>query len=155
MCFRLSRAAPLGLKSVILLVWSLRREEAVPAGVTGIQRAGRARAVAFDCPKQRAVTVCGMAGVKLGRAACPADHQELAQKCWSRRQVQPELSGIRGSDLAAGPGWDRLWGKALREALGVVPPSCPRSSGGLRSHPCLLKAFGIISCVWRMRRFGG
>lgn len=91
--------------------------------------------------------------MKLRRAACPADLREPAQKRWSLRQAQPEPSGIGGSDPAAGPGWDQLRGKAPREALGVVPLSCPRGSGDLRRHLCLFKAFWIISCVRRMRRF--
>jgi len=45
--------APFGLKSVIL-----QREEAVPAGLTGVRRAARARDVPLDFPTQGAVAGC-------------------------------------------------------------------------------------------------
>ena len=36
------------------------------AGVTGIVRAGRARGMPFDLPKQRVVTIYSIAGLCLG-----------------------------------------------------------------------------------------
>lgn len=80
-------------------------------------------------------------GIKVRRAACRADLEEPAQKCWSLLLAQPDPRRIGGSDLAAGPDWDQLWGKRPQEALGVVPLSFPLSSGDLRRQPCLLKAF--------------
>lgn len=81
----------LGLQSVILLVGSVRREEAVP----GIPRTGPARAVPFGCPEQRAVTMC--------RIAC----SEAEKSCMPCRSPGAGPETLVAASGAAGAEWHR------------------------------------------------
>lgn len=135
MCFTLPRSFSLGAE--IRHSASLESAKAVPAGV---QREHGACLLISPSREQSPST---------GSLACAwARAEKSCMPCRSRGAGPEKLVPAPGAAAAEwrrwqGPGAGTGLGAALA-SVGAVPPSFPLGSGGLRRHPCLLKAFEII-----------